>query len=301
MAKNLLNKYVWLVETIYKAKRITFEEINARWQNSDLSEGEELPLRTFHKWRIAVEELFGLIIDCDRRGGYHYYIDNADDLKNGSLRSWLLNTISVSNLLIENQSLKDRILLESIPSGHEYLSLVIEAMRENKVLQLSYQSFWRTESKEYLIEPYCVKLFKQRWYVVAYCQSYEKALIFALDRILELKKTDIQYTMPKDFSAEAYFKDCFGIIADDGTKKERIRLKVTGNQAKYIRSLPLHESQKETLVGEDYSIFEYDLRPTFDFQQEILSLIPDVEVISPEGLRKNIAFKVSLMNNIYRD
>ena len=101
MAKNLLNKYVWLVETIYKAKRITFEEINARWQNSDLSEGEELPLRTFHKWRISVEELFGLIIDCDRRGGYHYYIDNADDLKNGSLRSWLLNTISVSNLLID--------------------------------------------------------------------------------------------------------------------------------------------------------------------------------------------------------
>ena len=301
MAKNLLNKYVWLVETIYKAKRITFEEINARWQESDLSEGEDLPLRTFHKWRIAVEELFGLIIDCERRGGYHYYIENADDIKNGSLRSWLLNTISVSNLLIENQSLKDRILLESIPSGHEYLSLVIEAMRENKVLQLSYQSFWRSGSKEYVIEPYCVKLFKQRWYVVAYSQPYEKALIFALDRVLELKKTEIQYTMPKDFSAEAYFQDCFGIIADDGTKKEHIRLKVTGNQAKYFRSLPLHDSQKETLVAVDYSIFEYDLRPTFDFQQEILSHIPDVEVISPEGLRKNIAFKVSLMHNIYRD
>lgn len=69
MAKSLLSKYVWLVETIYKARRITFEEINEKWLDNELSEGVELPLRTFHKWRIAVEEMFGPIIDCDRKGG----------------------------------------------------------------------------------------------------------------------------------------------------------------------------------------------------------------------------------------
>ena len=100
MAKNLLNKYVWLVETIYKAGHITFEEINEKWLENDMSEGVELALRTFHKWRIAAEEMFGLIIECERKGGYHYYIANSDEIKSGSLRSWLLNTMSVSNLLI---------------------------------------------------------------------------------------------------------------------------------------------------------------------------------------------------------
>ena len=116
MAKNLLNKYVWLVETIYKAGNITFEELNEKWLDNDMSEGVELALRTFHKWCIAAEEMFGLIIECERKGGYHYYIANADEIKSGSLRSWLLSTISVSNLLIDNQNLKERIILEDIPS-----------------------------------------------------------------------------------------------------------------------------------------------------------------------------------------
>jgi hypothetical protein len=111
MARNLINKYVWLVETIYKAKRITFEEINEKWLENDLSEGIELALRTFHKWRIAVEEMFGLVIECERKGGYHYYIANVNELKGNNIRNWLLNTISVSNLLIDNQHMKDRYCL----------------------------------------------------------------------------------------------------------------------------------------------------------------------------------------------
>lgn len=133
MSRNLLHKYVWLVETIYKAKRITFEEINKKWLENEISEGIELALRTFHKWRIAVEEMFGLIIECERKGGYHYYIANAEELKTGAIRNWLLNTISVSNLLIDNQHMKDRILLENIPSGQEYLADIIEAMKKNNV------------------------------------------------------------------------------------------------------------------------------------------------------------------------
>ena len=133
MAKNLLNKYVWLVETIYKAGSITFEELNEKWLDNDMSEGVELALRTFHKWRIAAEEMFGLIIECERKGGYHYYIANAHEIKSGSLRSWLLNTISVSNLLIDNQNLKERIILEEIPSGQEYISTIIEVSDSSSI------------------------------------------------------------------------------------------------------------------------------------------------------------------------
>ena len=167
MAKNLLNKYVWLVETIYKAKRISFEDINLRWLDNDMSEGKPMSIRNFHKWRIAIEEMFGLIIENERGGQYRYYIQNADDLKNGSLRSWLFNTLTVSNLMMESVSIKNKILFEEIPDGEQYLPVILEALKKNTVLEMTYQSFWRDEANTFTVEPYCLKAFKQRWYLVA--------------------------------------------------------------------------------------------------------------------------------------
>ena len=70
MTKDLFDKYIWLVDTIYRAGKITFEEINERWLRSRLSEGEDIPLRTFHNWRIAIEQVFDININCNRKGGY---------------------------------------------------------------------------------------------------------------------------------------------------------------------------------------------------------------------------------------
>ena len=301
MASNLINKYVWLVETIYKAQRITFEEINERWIRSEISEGLELPLRTFHKWRIAVEEMYGLIIECERKGGYHYYIANAEELKTGGIRNWLLNTISVSNLLIENQHLKDRILLEEIPSGQDYLADIIEAMKKGCCITITYQSYWRDESNTFIVEPYCVKLFKQRWYLIARSPYYNKLLIYALDRIQAMSIcTDKRFKMPDSFNATDYFEECYGVIAGDGTTMETVKLKVSAGQANYLRSLPLHHSQQEIEITEEYSIFELKLRPAYDFQQEILWNGEDVEVLEPLWLRKEVAQKVERMWNKYK-
>ena len=129
MAKNLLNKYVWLVETIYKAKKISFKEINKRWLDNDLSEGKEMSIRTFHKWRQYIEEMFGIIIENETGGQYRYYIENAHELNNGSLRSWLFNTLTVSNLMMDSASIKDKILFEEIPDGEQYLPVIIEALK----------------------------------------------------------------------------------------------------------------------------------------------------------------------------
>ena len=289
MAKNLINKYVWLVETIYKAKRITFEEINAKWLETDMSEGVELALRTFHKWRIAAEEMFGLVIECERKGGYHYYIENAREIKSGSLRSWLLSTISVSNLLIENQNLKDKILLEEIPSGESYLPLILKALKSDHLLSMVYKSYWKNEASSFEVEPYCLKAFKQRWYLVGRSPYLNKVMIYSLDRIRELYDTGAHFDYPKDFSPEDYFNDCFGIIADRDCKVEPIKIKVSANQANYLRDLTLHQTQRELEETEDYSIFEVTLRPTFDFQQELLSMGESVEVLEPIWLRKEIA------------
>ena len=135
MATNQLNKYVWLVETIYRARRISLKEINRRWLANDMSDGLEIPERTFHKWRIAVEELFGLSIANEGRGEYRYYIENVSELSSGSMRSWLFNTLSVSCLLQTNIGIKDKILLEEIPEGQQYLPVILDALKKEYCAQ----------------------------------------------------------------------------------------------------------------------------------------------------------------------
>ena len=301
MVKSLLNKYVWLAETIYKAKRITFEEINEKWLGNELSEGVELPLRTFHKWRIAVEEMFGLVIDCERKGGYHYYIANEEELKNGNLRNWLLNSISVSNLLIDNLHMKERILLEEIPSGQAFLSSIIEAMKKVQTIRMTYQSYWSDKTSTFEVEPFCVKLFKLRWYMVARSPYYGDVLIYALDRIHTLSVlADKRFKMPDTFHPSEYFEKYYGVIIDDELDVEEIKLKVSVGQANYWRSLPLHHSQQEIERTEKYSIFELRLCPTYDFLQEILRNGEDVEVLEPLSLRDKVASKIKGMWDKYK-
>ena len=301
MSKNLLNKYVWLVETIYNAKYISFEEINRRWLDDDISEGLEIPKRTFHTWINEAEELFGLVIQCEHFGDFRYYIENAEEIRQGGLRNWLLNTISTSNLLMENRQLKDRILLEEVPSVKDHLSPILAAMRTDTTLMITYQSFWRDESSTFELEPYCVKLFKQRWYLVGRSPGYKQVRIYALDRIIDIEPLKKKFKMPKKFSPAAFFEDFYGIIAHENAKVETVKLKVSAEQSNYLCSLPLHSSQKEVEKGEGYSIFELHLCPEFDFQQEILSQTPEIEVLSPEWLREEIADKIKTLWEKYSD
>ena len=107
--------------------------------------------------------------------------------------------------------------------------------------------------------------------------------------------------MPKDWTANEFFEDCFGIIADRSKKPQTVKLKVVAGQANYIRDLQIHESQKEIERNEEYSIFQFFLRPAFDFQQELLWNGEDIEVLEPLWLRKEIAGKIKRMWNKYKE
>lgn len=298
MTKDLFDKYIWLVDTIYRARKITFEEINERWLRSRLSEGEDIPLRTFHNWRIAIEQVFDININCNRKGGYYYYIENADDMQKGGVRNWLLNTFAVNNLINESHHLKRRILFEEIPSGRKYLTSVIEAMRDGLEIELYYQSYWYEEPSTYTLQPYCIKVFKQRWYVIGFCKERNNIRTFSLDRIQQLTTLDAKFVYPKDFDPEAYFADYFGIMIEN-KKLETIRIKVYGMHVQYIRALPLHRSQCEIETTVDYSIFEYRMKPTLDFRQELLSRGADVEVLAPLTFREEMIQSVEKMSSLY--
>ncbi len=289
----LFNRYVWLVDTIYRAGRISFEEINERWLRSSLNDtGEDLPIKTFHNHKNAIQQMFDIDIACDRRSGYVYYIEHAEDMEQGGVRTWLLNTFAVNHLINESHHLKRRILFEEIPSGQRFLTAVIEAMRDSRTIELTYCSFWRTEPSTFEVEPYCVKVFRQRWYMVARSTSDGKIRIYALDRIEELRQTEHPFELPDDFDAHGYFIDSFGIIVDDDYDVERVRIRIKGQQRRYIRTLPLHASQTESEITADSSVFEYRLRPTVDFQQELLTHAVnadgEMEVLEPLWLRERM-------------
>ncbi len=301
MGKDLFNRYIWLVDTIYRNKKITFEEINKRWVRTEMSGGEELPLRTFHNHRKVIEEMFDINIECNKRGGYYYYIDNAEEMERGGVRNWLLNTFAVNNLINESHKLRQRILFEEIPSGRHFLTPIIEAMRDGLALEITYQNYWSEKPYTILIEPYCVKVFRQRWYVLAHNIQQDTLRTYGLDRIEDLKITDRPFVYPENFDPQEYFTTCFGIIAMDDVDVERIRVKVYNNQCKYFRSLPLHHSQREIETTSDYSVFEYLLQPTYDFRQELLSHGADVEVLSPAWFRRELTDIVKGMKKLYKE
>lgn len=299
MTRDLFDKYIWLVDTIYRAGKITFEEINERWLRSNLSEGEDIPLRTFHNWRKAVENTFDININCNRKAGYYYYIENAEDLEKGGIRNWLLNTFAVNNLINESHHIKNRILFENIPSGRKFLTPIIEAMRDNLEIELLHKSYWYDEPHTYIVQPYCIKVFKQRWYVIGYCKERNALRTFSLDRIQKLNTLDTKFIVPKDFDGNDYFEDCFGIIADDDVSVEIIRIKVYGMHVQYVRALPFHHSQVEIETNNEYSIFELKMKPTFDFKQELLSRGADIEVLSPLFFREEMLEAADLILRRY--
>lgn len=288
MGKELFSRYVWLLETIHRAGKITFEEINARWLRSELSGGETLSLRTFHHHRDAIEELFDINIECIKRGGYCYYIEDTEELEKGCVRKWLLNSFAVDNLTVESRKLKSRILLEEVPSGKRYLIPLIEAMRDGMIVEVDYQSFRQQVPANFEIEPYCLKLFRQRWYVVARSPHYNRVMIYSLDRILDLEVSEKTFYYPEEFNPQSYFDACFGIVADDDIGIETVQLKVYAPQDKYFDALPLHHSQRTVEVTEGHTVYEYRIRPTYDFVQELLSHGADVEVLQPSLLRSRL-------------
>jgi hypothetical protein len=298
MAANILNRYIWLVDIINRAGKITFEEINRRWLRCEISEGKDLPLRTFHNHRQAIEEVFDINIECD---GYNrYYIENQGDIWQNKLRSWLLNTFTVNNLLNESKSLKNRILFEEVPSGQRFLTTIIEAMRDEVCLKFQYQAFWMDKIADFEIEPYCLKIFKQRWYVIGKDRFINEIRRYALDRISEISVTDTKFKLPTIFKAEEHFENAFGIVVSPKIKPCVVKIKVFGDTRKYLNTLPLHSSQREEETAADYSIFTYYIAPTSDFVQEILTFSDGVEVLLPIELRNQIAIKIKKMNNLYK-
>lgn len=302
MAKNYFNRYVWLIDVINRHGHISFKDISYLWSRSPLNTfGENyLPERSFHNHRKAIFDTFGIEIKCDRSLGY--YIANSDDLEADGIRQWLLESLSINNLLNETKDMRDRILFEKIPSSQKWLPVIVNAMRDGKVIEMTYQSFWKASPSTYKAKPYCLKLFKQRWYMLAKSEGKDKPRIYSLDeRMLNVIQTDQDYKLPAKFHAEKFFTDYFGIIVGTDYEPTEVKIRVAKDQEKYCDTLPLHESQRkiEAESNGDYTVYRYHIATTFDFKQEILSRGPAVTVLSPEYFRQEVLEDIKNMASNY--
>ena len=299
MARNYFNRYIWLIDLIQRSGHISFDDINRAWQRSSLNRnGERLSERTFFNHKDAILETFGIEIKCDRSLGY--FLSNEEDVESDSLKNWMLQSLSLNSIMNEGSDLRDRIICEDIPSSQKWLIDIMAAMRDGKKLTMTYQSFWKNMSHTYDVAPYCLKLFKQRWYMLAKSDEYKEPRIYALDRVIDLKQTKKSFKLPKGFEPKEVFRKLFGVILDNGPVEDVI-IRVSEDQVKYYRTLPLHHTQKECESGDGYTEFRYRLVPTFDFVREMLSKGMYAEVMSPAWLRKEVANELRQTVKMYDD
>ena len=281
-------EYIWLVNTIYHAKAITLAEINRRWMQTEMSGGIEMARTTFYRHKYAIEDIFGIYIECDKKNGNKYYIGNEQVLREDSIQNWMLSTLSVSNVVSENQSLHHRILLEHVPSGGERLQNVIDAMKGERLVSITYHRYGAEEESVFTLAPYCVKLFRRRWYLLGQFTNTENFAVFAFDRMVEVKIETTKFTIDKDFDAAEYFNESYGIVVDNRVATQRIVLRAYGAERYYLRDLPLHHSQRVLSSTDDYCDFELMLCPTSDFKSQLLSRGGWIKVLEPQSLADEI-------------
>lgn len=292
---SLFKEYIWLVNTIKRARRISFAEIQEKWLDTEMSGGVEFARSTFNRHKDAIQDIFGINIDCDRKGGYKYYIANEKVLREDTVQNWIVSTMSVNDVISDSKALHDRIVLQQIPCD-EYLETFINAMKRKVRVEVKYRRYESDNVTEVDFEPYCLKLFNQRWYVLAHFhrdatpekEERDYYGVYSFDRMQEVSLTNVKFEVRDDFDAQDYFSECFGVFASESTPAERIVLRAYNKQRYYLNDLPLHHSQKVIGRGENYTDFEYYIRPTIDFCGHILSLANQLKVIYPQSLADRI-------------
>ena len=300
----LFQRLIWLVDTIYSAGHITREEIDRKWEQSHYNDMHESQYgeRNFHRHRDTITEIFGIEIVCNHTTK-EYSIEGLDNNGGKRVRAWLMNTFAINNMVNNAGGLQDRIIFEEIPEGTRFLSTIVNAMKDGKQLWVSYQGFNRPEPHSFLLAPYCLKVFKQRWYMVGKPEDHPEEAeprVYALDRVKELTMTDKSFRLPKDFKASLFFRSQFGV---DRRIREaaKVVVRVSEFDANFIKTLPIHDSQIEMKSEDGWVYFSYYVAPTYDFIQELRKFGSTMEVLEPASLREQFKAESEKLKELYKD
>lgn len=282
MPRDLIGRYIWIIDTLKRYGKLTREEIDRLWQRSPISGGNPMPPRSFYHYRRSIEENFNIDILCDSAG--RYYISEDTDRTSRSFTNLMLDSFALGSALRESPLPPDRVEVEDVPSAREFLPLVMEAIASSAKIVFTYSGFNRSRAETGIIfHPYFLKRYKQRWYVIGLKERGRSIRTYALDRIREMKFTGDNFRMPQEIKMGDLFSNIVGVTTSEADIKT-VKLMTTSTQAKYFRALPLHPSQQEE-THETYSIFTYRLKLNYELAHEILGFGNTVKVLEPPELK----------------
>jgi predicted DNA-binding transcriptional regulator YafY len=261
--------------------RYTFEEIAEYLKNQSVGQDMNFTIskRTFQRDINDIRELFNFDIKCQNN---IYFIDKKED---NPLNERIQDAFNTFNALNLTDSLTSHIQFEQRkPQGTENLYGLLHAIQKQELIKIKYLKFWEDNITDRELEPYALKEFKNRWYLMAKERNNPIVKSFALDRIKDLTLLNKKFQKTEPFDIESHFKNSFGIISPNDLPLEEVILSFTPFQGKYIKTLPLHHTQEILIDNQKELRIKLQLYVTYDFKMELLSMGDEVKVLQPESL-----------------
>ena len=275
-------RYTFIIKMLRNFKHATFAEINQYLYNEFglLDEPLKISKRTPQRDLNEIRSLFGINIRCS--AAYQYYIEEDGQ---SDYNTRMLEAFDVFNSLSIGQPLSPYLITENhCPAGTEHLFGILNAIRNRLVIRYDYQKYYEESSTARAVHPLGMKEFRGRWYLVARSVSDRKIKVFGVDRISSLEVTTKTFTYPEDFKLADYYKDAFGAARPDNQEPEEVILSFQPFQGKYIKTFPMHHSQR--ILADTAEELRISLRVmiTYDLKMELRMYGDTVQVIRPEGL-----------------
>lgn len=300
MVTELITKYIWLLQTLVDAgpDGLDLDGISSRYGKRF---GERLTRRTFVNYRNAVEEVFGVGIVCDRSTN-RYRTDSGNRMTDNGSVSWLIDSFTVNSLLEKSkESLSGRIEVEPVPSGHRFLTGIMEAMLGDRKIGLTYCKYSSSSPERLTVRPYALKEDKRRWYVYGHCEERNALRCYSLDRVVSMEVLQETFSLPEGFSLPELLATSFGTyIPKEGEKGCTVEFRARGVQAKYIEDLPIHHSQKLLKTEGEWTYFSIFAAQSSDLFFELRKYGAEIEVISPESVRRRLHEEAVRVADIYK-
>ncbi len=281
--REALARYSLIIKKVRKHPA-TFNEISEYLELESELQGYNFVVskRTFQRDLEDIRSLYNIDIQYDFSKKV-YYID--DELQ-PELNERVLEAFDMLNSLSFIRNISQIVHFEKRrPQGTENLHGLIHAIKNQVQIKFTYHKFWEDKITYRQAEPYALKEFKNRWYVLANDLKDDRIKTFALDRLSELEITKTPFSVKKKYDVNEHFKYCFGIISPDNQIPHEVVLSFDPFQGKYIKSLPLHETQQVLIDNEEELRIKLNIFITHDFVMELLSHGDRVKVLQPESLK----------------
>lgn len=291
-------RYLYVIERL-RSRPCSFNELQDhvmhKLQQDDIDTTFEYAIRTFERDKKDITTLFGIVIQYNRKDK-SYTIDE-EEIEDQSVTR-MIDAFSIHHALQEGDKLSPSVFLEKRKSlGTEHIHGIIHAIQNRTILKFTHQKHWDDFSTLREVKPIAIKESQQRWYLIALDKKNETVKTFGLDRISNLKITDTKFK-PIAYNVEKEFQHAFGVVTC--TPAEKVVLEFSKQQGNYIKTFPLHESQRIVEETEDTVTLAIFIYTTNDIIMELLKYGNDVEVLEPQSLIATMKERIKQMENLYQ-